>query len=156
MAPLRLMLDSNVSHALRDDEDLWDALRVAVIDRRFEVLVTHVQVDENLNHPDPEQGRGLIHFLMSVGARSVPTHGLVLGVSRIGFARLFSDEDVALFERFRLDNPRHSRDGLIAMSAWREGAVLVTAERMRERFRIFDGLRVWSIADLRRELNLGP
>lgn len=146
------MLDSNVSHALVDDDSLRVALRRAT-DRGFiELLVTHIQVDENLDHPDQEQGRRLIHAMMGTGVRAVPTHGLVLDVSRLDSAILFDESTAAMFEAFRKGNPKHSQDGLLAATALHENATLVTAEnekhcrRLRRHFR---GLEVCSLEDLR-------
>ncbi len=156
MPRLRLMLDSNISHALHRDDGLRESLTRAVDSGSVELLVTHIQVDENLDHPDPEEGRRLIHAMMGSGARAVPTYGVVLDVSRLGSARLFDEGTAAMFEAFRHGNPKHSQDGLIAATALREGAVLVTAENVKHRRRLqahFSGLVVWSLEDLREHMN---
>lgn len=146
------MLDSNVSHALVDDDSLRVALRRAADRGSIALLVTHIQVDENLDHPDQEQGRRLIHAMMGTGVRAVPTYGLVLDVSRPESATLFDETTAAMFEAFRKGNPKHSQDGLLAATAMHENAIFVTAEnekhcrRLRRHFR---GLEVWALGDLR-------
>lgn len=148
----RFMLDSNVSHALVDDDSLKVALRRAADRGSIGLLVTHIQVDENLDHPDQEQGRRLIHAMMGTGVRAVPTYGLVLDVSRPESATLFDEATAAMFGAFLQGNPKHSQDGLLAATALHENAILVTAEnekhcrRLRRHFR---GLEVWALGDLR-------
>ena len=124
----RFMLDSNVSHALVDDDSLKVALRRAADRGSIGLLVTHIQVDENLDHPDQGQGRRLIHAMMGTGVRAVPTYGLVLDVSRPESATLFDEATAAMFEAFLQGNPKHSQDGLLAATALHENAILVTAE----------------------------
>ena len=146
------MLDSNVSHALVDDDSLRVGLRRVADRGSIALLVTHIQVDENLNHPDKEQGRRLIHAMMGTGVRAVPTYGLVLDVSRPESATLFDEATAAMFEEFRQGNPKHSQDGLLAATALHEDAILVTAENEKHRRRLrrhFRGLEVWALADLR-------
>jgi predicted nucleic acid-binding protein len=149
--PMRFMLDSNVSHALVDDDKLRLAVRRAA-DRGFiALLVTHIQVDENLDHPDPDQGRRLIHALIGTGARTVPTYGLALQASRPEHAMLFDEAMAGMFEAFRRGNPKHTQDGLLAATALHETAILVTAENEKHRRRLrrfFPGLEVWGVNDL--------
>ena len=149
---LRFMLDSNVSDVLVDDDSLKVGLRRATDRGTISLLVTHIQVDENLDHPHPEQGRRLIHAMMGAGVRSVPTYGLVLDVSRPESAVLFDEATGAMFEAFRKGNPKHTEDGLLAATALHENAILVTAESEKHRRRLrrhFPGLEVWGLKDLR-------
>jgi hypothetical protein len=146
------MLDSNVSHALVDDDSLKVGLRRAADRGSIGLLVTHIQVDENLDHPDQEQGRRLIHAMMGTGVRAVPTYGLVLNVSRPESATLFDEATATMFEAFLQGNPKHSQDGLLAATALHENAILVTAENEKHRRRLrrhFRGLEVWALGDLR-------
>lgn len=148
------MLDSNLSDLLGTDDQLRSELRRAVEAGDVDALVTHIQVDENLDIPDPEAGRRLIHAMMGAGVRAVPTFGVVLDVSRLGSARLADERTSAMIEAYRQGNPKQSEDALIAATALHEDAILVTLEKGRGRFRrAFPGLTVWSADELRDHLS---
>jgi predicted nucleic acid-binding protein len=71
----------------------------------------------------------------------VATYGIVVGVSRLGLARIGEAEE---FEEVRNFSPRHSKDALLAITAKREGAVFVTNERRLTNFARRAGIEVLS------------
>jgi hypothetical protein len=151
MKPVTFLLDSNVSHVLVDDVPFRRALRGAVDAGDIQLLVTHVQVDENLAQSDQEAGRQRVHAMMAAGVRAVETSGFVLDVSRLDHAKLFDEATAAMYEAFVQSNRRHAEDGLLAATALREKAIFVTSEkRARNRFmRHFAGLVLWTPEQLR-------
>lgn len=139
------MLDTNVADAL-----LLDARQVRAMARSWDILVTHVQIEEVLDTPDKARRTRLILTLLSLGARLVPSAILVFDVSRLDYARLGTEDLNARFSAYVAGNPRHAQDGIIAATAFDEGAVLVTAERARGRLaKHFPELVVWSPAEFR-------
>jgi predicted nucleic acid-binding protein len=103
----------------------------------IELVVTHIQEDELARIPDSEKRR-----LMDEVPRTVaPTSDFVVGVSRIGMARLGRGH---ILEQIRRPNlSKYTNDGLIASTAQFEGAILVTKERrLRNRARALE-IDVW-------------
>jgi hypothetical protein len=94
----------------------------------------------------------LIAAAFSLGLRSVPTAVFVLGLSRLGMARLSDENDTKLFETLSAGSPKHGADATIALTARQIGATLVTADGgLRKRVkRVLPDLGLWSIDDLRR------
>jgi hypothetical protein len=60
--------------------------------------------------------------------RPIATSGFVLDVSRLDFGRLMADDDTT-FAPLTSGNVKHSRDALIAHTAWHEGYALITNEK---------------------------
>ncbi len=92
---------------------------------------------------------------MRIGVRAVATRGFVLDLSRLGSARLYSDEAAARFKAFQRSNPKRSQDALVAETALQEGPVLVTEENAQgsaayhvtfcARSMAFDEFRAWIV-----------
>lgn len=143
------MLDSHIFDELLKNGSMLDRLRSAAESGAVRVYVTHIQVDEILDTPDPEKRKLLIHTLMQSGAQEVSTHGFIPGASRVGLARLTSAESEARIMAYQAGNPAHLQDALIAETAHEYRLPLVTHERRRSKYtRAFPGILLWTLADL--------
>jgi hypothetical protein len=83
----------------------------------------HVTIDELAGIGDLERRRSLLILLISIG-RLVPTEGLILDHSRVGFGRLIDDTES--LSRLRSGGTGHSADALIGSAALVPGRALVT------------------------------
>jgi hypothetical protein len=61
---------------------------ISALNGRVSAYATHIQRDEINNTKNPERRAALLQVFNAVVAESVPTDSLVLGVSRVGAARL--------------------------------------------------------------------
>ena len=86
----------------------------------LKILTTHVQEDELSLISDVEKKKKVA----SIPREVIPTRGFVLGVSRLGMARLGGEG----IEEIRQGNLRHTHDALIAATAEGYADVLVTEE----------------------------
>jgi predicted nucleic acid-binding protein len=77
------MFDTRAFNLVLDGACPVDALKDRVV-----AYATHIQRDEINNTKDPERRSALLQVFKEVVSESVPTDSLVLGVSRIGEARL--------------------------------------------------------------------
>ena len=102
-----------------------------------ELVVTHIQEDELAQIPDPEKRR----LIGDVPRTVAPTSDFVLGVSRLGMARLGTGQ---ILEQIRRPNwSKYTNDGLIASTAQLEGLILVTKERRLQNQARALGIDVW-------------
>jgi hypothetical protein len=106
-----------------------------------EFLMTHIQRDELMNHPN-ETTRNAIFGIPFVVAM---TSGVVLGTSKFGFARFGEPGRV---HAIRSPSGNHTHDALIATTAEAEGAVLVTEERRLRNQARRQNIEVWTAAEL--------
>ncbi len=131
----RFMLDSMVL----DELAASDAARECAI-RRIErgelaLLITHVQRDQFADAPAEKQA-----LVATIPLEMVPTYGLVVGVSRIGMARIADRDDV---EPFRTAGRGKMTDAPIGATARWEDAVLVTNDHGLEAKAIAAGVETW-------------
>lgn len=145
--PLRLMIDSMIFDKLIEDQRVLRALKELTEEGRVEVLVTHVQHDQLRATPDSQKRRRLLE----VAGKVVPTHGVVVGVSGIGEARLADDQAMSVLrgvgERGQgRARRRHMIDALIAATAEKEADLIVTDDqKLRARLRSMDmRVGVWT------------
>lgn len=82
-APLKCMFDTRAFNLILDGPFPIDDLKDRVV-----AYATHIQRDEINNTKDLERQSALLRVFKEVVSESVPTDSLVLGVSRIGQARL--------------------------------------------------------------------
>ena len=127
---VRVIFDTNVYDALVDDPTLRAAVTTAITAGQLQLLTTHIQRDEIAAIADESRRAGLSTLLLV--AESVATGGFVLGTSRLGEARLMSDEDAAEFDttmRNGAADARGTNDALIISTARFEDAVLISQDR---------------------------
>lgn len=116
------LLDSNAYDQLEADSEALRALKSACMTGRIELLMTHVQWDELGRIPDVERRDRIANIPFVV----VATYGMILGVSRVGLARV---GEAGPIETARNGSLKHDHDALLASTAQHEGATLVTVDR---------------------------
>ncbi len=131
----RVVVDANAIDPIVNRPGAHEVMRSAVDQGQLEVLFTHITIEELAATPDEDRRSRLLLLLVDLG-RLIPTGALVLGFSRLGFARLGSDREAV--EAFRSGNIAHTRDALVAVTAQHEHCALVTYDqrltnRARER-----------------------
>jgi rRNA-processing protein FCF1 len=119
----QFLIDSDIHDRIIDVPGALDLVTKLVRNGTVRLLTTHVQADELARTPD-EQRRAA---LMAVPTERVLADGFVLGVSRLGEARLGESGPI---ESLRRGNPVHTADALIGASAQYENATLVTDDRL--------------------------
>ena len=129
----RFFLDSNVYDEFLESQELLDLVLDATSQGLIELVGTHVEPDElqATKQNKPAKGIRLVSAHLELNANQVDTEGFVIGLSRLDMARLFSDEDAELFTRLTANNPKHSEDVLMIMTAKREKATFVSQEMKR-------------------------
>jgi hypothetical protein len=127
MLPVTALFDRNVLSWLDARPPELDVVRRAVTDGRLQLIDTHLLADE-LNPPDVEERDRLDALRVELQGRAVPTQGFVIGVSRLDQGTIISEDDAAVYDTLTVNNPRHAEDALLALTANREGAVLVTGD----------------------------
>jgi hypothetical protein len=83
VAPLKCMFDTRAFNLILDGPFPIDNLKDLVI-----AFATHIQRDEITNTKNLERKSALLRVFKEIVSESVPTDSLVLGVSRLGEARL--------------------------------------------------------------------
>jgi hypothetical protein len=149
---MKAMLDSMIFDLLIADEEAAACVRQAIADDRLDILITHVQRDQHTDTPDADKRAKLAQMRSAIQAEVIPTHGAVVGVSRVGMARL-TDENDRLHEvltRIPAGNSRHITDALITATTMGDADVLVTEDGLLRRRvqRMFPELPIWSFKNL--------
>jgi len=122
------MLDTNIFDRIVASGVVVDRLQKVVQEELLKILTTHVQEDELSLISDVEKKKKVA----SIPREVIPTRGFVLGVSRLGMARLGGEG----IEEVRQGNIRHTHDALIAATAEGYADVLVTEDTtLRSRIR---------------------
>jgi predicted nucleic acid-binding protein len=119
---MKIMLDTNEYDKLLEHPESFDKLLRLLAEGRIELLSTHIQRDEILATPDAVKKARLEALLTH--ARMIETRGIVLDVSRVGEARVGSNDD-----RRIIDHVRAIKDGLIAATTSSDADMLVTDDK---------------------------
>jgi predicted nucleic acid-binding protein len=122
------LFDGNVLDWLHARPDALRTVREAIAGGRLRLVSTHVLEDELTAIADPERLAILEALEHEFAGERVPTRGFVFDISRLDQAALFSESDADLFHTLNVRNPKHAEDALLALTADREGAVLVTCD----------------------------
>ena len=138
---VRAMLDTMIFDLIAADETLGTQLATAIATGQLQLLTTHIQEDQLAAIPDAAT-RDRID---SIPRRRVATRGAVIGVSRVGQARIGTKGGNRVIEAIGLRKRGHVEDALIAVTAAREADVLVTEDqRLTRRAKAeCPGLEVW-------------
>ena len=146
---LKCMFDTNVFNRILDG-----VISLQTLTGRFVAYATHIQRDEINNTKNPERRAALTQVFGDVVTDSLPTDSFVLGVSRLGEARLggervvptssavwnvsrwgeanwTADDNVysalkAELDELNRNKPNNMQDALIAETSVKQGFVLVT------------------------------
>jgi len=120
------MLDTNTINAIGYDASVYDRVVSAVKTGKLTLYITHIQEDEIAKIPDPEIRSNLLEFLRNYCIR-VPTRGFVLGVSRLGDAAFYDNEEIDAIYRGKM---KMMHDALIAATAHCDADFLVTDDEI--------------------------
>lgn len=113
----------------------------------IKLLMTHVQKDEiaasqrTMVDPSTDEVLPVRDLVLAIPFTITPTYGLVLGISKVGLARF---GDPATIERADSPDKRHTKDALLASTAFHEEAVLVTNDRRLQTRAAAGGVEVWT------------
>jgi hypothetical protein len=118
------MLDSNIFDKIINNEKLKIRMLELKNTKQIKILTTHIQIDE-LGATSDIAKRGKLLECANEICECIPTMGVVLGVSRIGMARLSDGEEI---EKIRERNLKRTRDALISSTASSDADFLVTEE----------------------------
>ena len=142
------------------DTNIFDKVLDGKIDlpRGLKYYVTHIQFDEIQNMPDGKKERRekLLKLFRLIPKELIATEGTVLGISRLGMAKLTVKEDAELYEKMlkRLEEldkkagkkksiENQARDVLIALTCIKNCLTLVTNdENLKEVTQEFQGSAV--------------
>ncbi len=81
------MLDTNIITEISKIQGLEIKLKESV-NNDFELLITHIQMDEIQQNPHEKTKNTLVDLIESIPIQNVPTSMFVVGVSRAGAARV--------------------------------------------------------------------
>lgn len=129
----RFFLDSNVYDEFLKNQDLLNLVLDAQSRGLIELVGTHVEPDELQAAKQNNQIKGirLVSAHLELNPSQVVTEGSVFGKSRYGEATLFSKAEGESFTKLTADNPNHSEDVLMILTAKRENATFVSEETRR-------------------------
>lgn len=147
----RLLLDSNAIDPFADVPNAYEAAEKAVTDGAYELIFTHVNIDELAEIPDVDRRQHLLLVMVGLG-RLVPTGAAAVDYSRVSWCRAVDDPDV--FEAVQSGNIDHTRDALLAATAVFERCPLVTNDKKLRNRAISRGVQVITSAELLAELGV--
>jgi hypothetical protein len=128
----RIAFDSNVVDAIAASPGLLEAIQRASSRGVLQLISTHVQEDELIATPDRRRRSKLLAVYHALPVSTVPTHGFVLDISRLGMARLGDGSSTGVsIDDLDSESGRHRRDALIGVTAAGEADAFVTCERRR-------------------------
>ncbi|WP_433688640.1 hypothetical protein ACQP0I_10530 [Micromonospora carbonacea] len=145
----RLLLDSNAIDPFADIPGAYEAAEKAVADGAYELIFTHVSIDELAEIPDVDRRQHLLLVMVALG-RLVPTGATAADYSRVTWCRLVDDADV--FEAVQSGNIDQTRDALLAATAVFERCPLVTNDKKLRKRATGRGVQVITTAELLAEL----
>lgn len=150
-----LFFDSNVWDTVLLDGELLKTLGSATSTHRILIASSHIQIDES-SKMEPNKLKKIKALRKDFDELSVPTAGLILGVSRLGEASLPSEQVVKQFEDFLRGTKRknHIADALIALTGGTFGFVVVTNDKRLRTRALRVGVTCWSLEELRNSLDL--
>jgi|GEM_PF-3211941 PIN domain. len=140
IASVWLIVDSNGYDVLVETPEIQRAATKAHDSGRVTFAMTHIQYDELVNIPEHKAAKRAA--ILEIPFVFTPTYGLVVGISRIGYARVVGDSNEV--DRYRSPNRKHTNDALLAATATFEHAILVTNDDRLTNFATRDRVEVWS------------
>lgn len=143
----RFSVDTNIFDRIDESAETIELVRRAVEAGLIQLVSTHVQRDELADIADPVKRERVARIPTS----DVATYGFVIGLSRLGMARL---SDAPPYDAMTGGNRRkYARDALIALTAQFEGTVLVSEDRqLRNRSESELGVEAWTWQRFREHL----
>jgi hypothetical protein len=131
-----VVIDNNGIDPIADIPGAYDAVLAGIDRGDLQILYVHTTLTEVADTPDKDRRDQLLLTLVNLG-KPVPSHGFVLGESRLDHAALTDESGVADLEALasgNLDHENNRRDALVANTAKANGWAVVTNEsRLRKR-----------------------
>ncbi len=119
---MKLIFDSNVF-----DDLISGKLELETIEKsKYEIYITHIQVDEINECSDKERRARLFNFMTEIRPEKIPTESFIIGTSRIGSAKI---GDGHLIEELRMGNYKKTNDALIGETAIKNNLILITNDK---------------------------
>ena len=149
--PTRIAIATEIVDLIADTPGALEAIQRAAKTRRLIIVTSHIIRDQLTATGDPTRRGLLLNICDALPAESVPTHGFVLGVSRLGEARLGDGRQSGVsIGKVRPSGRGGMQDALIATTASGEADVLVTEDRdLCKKVKASSArCAVWSFADL--------
>ena len=125
------LFDTNVIDEVLDDLELCELFVRASAELGVKFYVTHIAIDEVEKIPiaRDELRQALLQVIAQVPTVRIATSTFVLGISRLGEARLGSDAEAEDFDRLTGGNDRHAEDAMLALTARSIGAIVVSEDK---------------------------
>ena len=148
---IKVLLDSNIFDKILNEKlTIFSNPKLVLI--KFQI--THIQYDEISDIPDEKLDLkiDLLELIEVLKCEVVETEGFVQGISKLGLAKLFSNEDLPQF--FEISgNENGLKDGLLAVTAKALGSILVTEDVDLRKRCLKHEIGVWNWSDLVAFLN---
>lgn len=132
----RIAIDTHIVDRISDDPRLFEEIKM-LGHSKLVIVLSHIIRDELEATPDSCRREKLLRVLDSLPKENVATHGFVLGISRLGEARLGNGKETGIsLDQVKTKGRGALMDALVATTASGEADVLVTdddelAKRMR-------------------------
>lgn len=98
--------------------------------------ITHIQLDEIKNTRNKKRRKDLLKVLFGIPSEPTPTESFVLGISRLGMAKLGNGGIYALLlnelEKNKPQDKNNKKDALIGETSINNSLILVTDEKALE------------------------
>ncbi len=118
------MLDTNIFDKIIENQELEIKISELKNRKQIRILTTHIQIDELNDTPDAAK-RKKLHECANKICECIPTSDCIVGISRLGMARLGNGEE---FEKIRQGNLKRTEDALISSTASSDADFLVTED----------------------------
>ena len=123
---MRIMLDTQIYDLIIGTSGMVERLSQFWKEGKVVVLSTHIQEDQLASIPNKKKRTEIQRIVR----QELPTSGSVIGVSRLGKARLGNGSMGGFgIDDFRTKSRKHTKDALIATTAARDADILVTEDR---------------------------
>jgi hypothetical protein len=154
--PTRVAIDTQIVDLIADTAGALDAIQRAGSAGRLIIVTSHIIRDQLAATPNPTRRDMLLNTYDALPAQDVPTHGVVLDVSKFDEARFEDEQETGISLSEVTTRGRGGiHDALIATTASGEAAGLVTEDReLRRRIESSTArCAVWSFGDLMEFVN---
>lgn len=141
----RIMLDSNIIDEIAigniTTRDFEEAKK-----RGFQFFLTTVQIDEMNSCKDEEKRKKLNIFTIAIKPELVSTESTILGVSRLGYAKL---GDGVIFNEIEGGKEKMKKDALIAETAIKNQMILLTNDKKLRNILLTSGAKAMDIEEFK-------
>jgi hypothetical protein len=115
-------LDSNIFDKIISDKEVKNKILILKRSNKMKIFTTHIQLDELNATPNETKRKKLVECAKEI-SECIPTMGVVIGVSKVGMARISNGEEI---QKIRQNQLKMTRDSLISSTASSDADFLVT------------------------------